>query len=257
MQSRPNDQIVWYRMVACIRCQFMRFTLAMNVQILTAIPGETAAYQLEKQLREAIIQLELLPGTRLSEQEIATRYGVSRQPVREALIALAKSNLVEIRPNRGTVVVRISVQQMLEARFVREAVETAVARRACESFDSWVLQRIKTNLEQQERAVAKGDHIAFADLDQQFHQMIAKGAGCTLAWSAIADMKAHTDRVCNLTLKYPDTRADLLTQHRAILDAIIARDADKAERIMREHLQSILGDLSTVESEFPDLFEQS
>src|SRR6187402_2376761 len=82
--------------------------------------GETTAAQVERDLRESIIRLELAPGTRLSEQEIATRMGVSRQPVREALIALGKSKLVDIRPNRGTVVVRISARQMIEARFVRE-----------------------------------------------------------------------------------------------------------------------------------------
>src|SRR5690606_18330416 len=68
--------------------------------------GASSAFQVERDLREAIIRLELLPGTRLSEQEIADRLGVSRQPVREALIALAKSKLVEVRSKRGTYVVK-------------------------------------------------------------------------------------------------------------------------------------------------------
>lgn len=227
----------------------------MNQEIPRSSLDRTAAARIERTLREAIIRLELLPGTRLSEQEIASHYGVSRQPVREALIALAKSSLVEIRPNRGTVVVRISVQQMLEARFVREAVEVAVARRACESFDPFMRQRIGTNLEQQAEAISTGEHDAFRILDEQFHVNIAKGAGCTLAWIAIADMKAHMDRVCNLTLERTEARRHLLDQHRAIIDAIDRRDADGAEAATRTHLHAILGDLAKIEAENRDLFE--
>src|SRR6478736_8937719 len=130
----------------------MTATKDMNLDSLKIETGETAAAQVERDLREAIIKLELAPGTRLSEQDIATRMGVSRQPVREALIALGKSKLVEIRPNRGTVVVRISARQMMEARFVREAIEVAVARRASESFDGWTRRRVDTILSRQKAA---------------------------------------------------------------------------------------------------------
>ena len=227
----------------------------MNVEIITSLPGESAASFVQRELREAIVTLELKPGARLSEQEIAGRYGVSRQPVREALIALAKSNLIAIRPNRGTVVVSISVQQMLEARFVREAVETAVVRRACQNFDSWVRERIETNLEHQRVALRAGNHDGFRALDEQFHQFIAKGAGCSLAWTAIADVKTHMDRVCNLTLKHLPAREMLLDQHRAIIDAIDAGDAELAHSEMAKHLQAIMVDLTKVEAEFPELFE--
>ena len=227
----------------------------MSVEPLSVAPDETTASRLEKEIREAIIRLELLPGARLSEQDLATRYGVSRQPVREALISLAKSNLVKIRPQRGTVVVRISVEQMLEARFVREAVESAVVRRACKHFDPWVRQRITSNLTQQQAAVKEGDHELCRRIDSRFHILIAKGAGCSLAWMAVADMKSHMDRVSNLTLMSADAREGLMKQHHEIIEAIDARDADRAERIMREHLQEILADLGEVEEKFPDLFE--
>lgn len=228
--------------------------LPMSLETLHIGADETTASQLEKELREAIVRLELLPGQKLSEQEIATRYGVSRQPVREALIALAKSNLVEIRPHRGTVVVRISIKDMMEARFVREAVERAVVRRACQSFDSWTRERIEINLSQQAKAIEDGNHNNFRMLDGQFHIMIAKGAGCSLAWTAIADMKVHMDRVCNITLTYPHAREPLLQQHRDIMAAIDARDAHMADAHMGTHLQSILANISELEEARPDLF---
>jgi len=227
----------------------------MNVESLKVETGETAAAQVERDLRELIIQLELAPGTRLSEQDIATRMGVSRQPVREALIALGKSKLVEIRPNRGTVVVRISARQMMEARFVREALETAVARRASESFDAWIRRRIDMIIARQKAAMEAQDHNAFRREDEQFHIALSEGAGCSLAWNAISDIKAHMDRVCNLQLRHPDSMMRLISEHEAIISAIDSRDADAAVTAMRAHLNGILSDLPQIEADHPDLFE--
>jgi DNA-binding GntR family transcriptional regulator len=233
----------------------MTATKDMNLESMKIETGETAAAQVERDLREQIIKLELAPGTRLSEQEIATRMGVSRQPVREALIALGRSKLVDVRPNRGTVVVRISARQMMEARFVREALETAVARRASETFDSWTRRRIDTIIGKQRMAMEAHDHNAFRREDEQFHIAIAEGAGCSLAWSAIADIKAHMDRVCNLQLRHPDSMMRLITEHEAIITAIDGRDADAAVAAMRAHLNGILSDLPQIEADHPDLFE--
>ncbi len=217
--------------------------------------GETTAAQVERDLREAIIRLDLAPGSRLSEQEIASRLGVSRQPVREALIALGKSKLVEIRPNRGTVVVRISARQMMEARFVREAIEVAVARRASESFDNWTRRKVDMILARQRAAEEIHDHNAFRREDEQFHIAIAEGAGCGLAWNAIADIKSHMDRVCNLQLRDPDSMKNLISEHEAIIVAIDSRDAEAAANAMRRHLNGILSQLPQIEAHNPDLFE--
>lgn len=227
----------------------------MGLENLKTETGETTAAQVERDLRESIIRLELAPGTRLSEQEIATRMGVSRQPVREALIALGKSKLVDIRPNRGTVVVRISARQMMEARFVREAIEVAVAQRASESFDSWTRRRVDMILSRQRAAEEMHDHNAFRREDEQFHIAIAEGAGCALAWNAIADIKAHMDRVCNLQLRHPDSMKNLIAEHEAIITAIDSKDAEAAAGAMRRHLNGILSQLPQIEASNPELFE--
>jgi GntR family transcriptional regulator, rspAB operon transcriptional repressor len=227
----------------------------MNLEIPKVDIGETTAAQVERDLREAIIRLELSPGTRLSEQDIANKMGVSRQPVREALIALAKSRLVEIRANRGTVVVRISARQMMEARFVREAIEVAVARRASISFDSFTRLKIDRILSRQKVALQTRDHNAFRKEDEQFHIAIADGSGCGLAWSAIADIKAHMDRVCNIQLRNSTSIELLIDQHQNIINAIDTGDADAAGEAMRLHLNGILDDLPQIESDNPDLFE--
>lgn len=219
-----------------------------------AVSQGSAAQRIESELRRLIVALELPPGSRLSEQELAERHGVSRQPVREALIGLARTRLVEVQPQRGTVVVKISVRKMMEARFVREAIETAVVRRACLSFDRQSRQRIEDLLEMQEQAARRDDHAAFQRYDELFHIALAEGAGCPLAWEAIQDIKAHMDRVCQLTLPGPEAMLPLIDQHRAIVAAIDAGDEEAADAAMRQHLTEILRALPRVEAEHPELF---
>ena len=214
----------------------------------------SAAQRIESELRRSIVALEVLPGTRLSEQDIAERHGVSRQPVREALIGLARMRLVEILPQRGTVVVKISVRKMMEARFVREAIEFAVVRRACSSFDRQTRERIDDLLGMQEDAARRDDHTGFQRYDELFHIALADGAGCPLAWEAVQDIKAHMDRVCQLTLPGADAMLPLIEQHRTIVAAVDARDEDAAADGMRRHLTEILRALPRLEAEHPELF---
>jgi GntR family transcriptional regulator, rspAB operon transcriptional repressor len=221
----------------------------------TVSSSSSAAFRVERELRRAIIDLELPPGTRLSEQDLASRLGVSRQPVREALIGLAKTRLVEILPQRGTSVVKVSVRKMMEARFVREAIEVAVVRRACESFDRAARETVEHLLDAQDAAAREGDHDRFRRYDEMFHRALSSGAGCPLAWRTIEDIKAHMDRVCILTLPGSDSMLPLVGQHREIIAAIDAQDADRADRAMSHHLSVILRALPRVEAEHPDLFE--
>ncbi|HSX70124.1 MAG TPA: GntR family transcriptional regulator [Pseudomonas sp.] len=226
----------------------------MVLDMQVADTSESAAAAVEKDLRRAIIELELLPGTRLSEQDIATRLGVSRQPVREALIKLAHSRLIEIRPHRGTVVARISAKEMTEALFVRQSVEDAVVARAAQNFDAWQRKRIATLLVKQEEAAANLDHAAFREHDEAFHIAIATGAGVGIAWVAIADMKTHMDRVCNMTLQGETDMRRRVREHQAIMKAIDEKDVEGARRAMAEHLSSILDALPDLETRHSTLF---
>lgn len=226
----------------------------MTLDIPVAETAESAAASIEKDLRRAIVELDMLPGTRLSEQDIATRLGVSRQPVREAMIRLANSRLIEIRPHRGTVVARISAREMTEALFVRQSVEISVVERAAQNFDPWERKRIETLMAQQEEDAATLDHARFREHDEAYHIAIAKGAGVGIAWIAIADMKSHMDRVCNLTLQNEADMARRVREHRAIMAAIDARDAEGAKAAMATHLGSILDQLPTLETKHAGLF---
>jgi DNA-binding GntR family transcriptional regulator len=220
------------------------------------VEGSTSvAHQLRAELLRAIISLELKPGTRISEVEVAERYGVSRQPVREAVIALAQTGLVRTMPQRGTAVVPISVSQMLDARFVREAIEVAVARQAARSILPQVRMQLDTIIAQQEIAVAASDRDTFFRYDEAFHAALCEGIGSATSWESIRNVKVHMDRVCSLTLKDADSMRPLVAEHRAILAAIDAHDEVAAATSMSTHLHGILTSLPTLEAEHPELFQ--
>ena len=216
---------------------------------------DSASHQIEQALRRAIVRLELPPGMRLSENEVALRFGVSRQPAREAMIALAKIGLVRVLPQRGTVVVKISIRQMMQVRFTREALETAIVRRACERFDPMIRASIELIMTAQRQSALANDHAAFQEHDERLHAAFAAGADAELAWRAVVDVKCHMDRVCHLTLWNSEVMLQLIAQHEAIISAIDAGDADRADTAMRHHLSEILRSLPSVLAERADLFE--
>jgi DNA-binding GntR family transcriptional regulator len=222
---------------------------------LKMLSSETVTRQVLRDLRRAIVTLELPPGTRLSEADIAQRYGVSRQPVREALIGLSSVGLVDVKPQRGSVVVKFSTSHMLDVRFIREAIEVAVVRRACASFDPNIRLELDDIVRQQRRALVSSDTDLFHSSDERFHMALARGAGCSLAWQTIEDIKVHMDRICRLTLLDATAIAPLVAQHEAILGAIDLRDAEAATAVMQEHLAEILKALPRLEQEHPHLFE--
>jgi DNA-binding GntR family transcriptional regulator len=216
---------------------------------------DSAALQIEQALRRAIVTLELPPGIRLSENEVALRYGVSRQPAREAMIALAKIGLVRVMPQRGTVVVKISTRQMMQVRFTREALETAIVRRACERFDPIIRSSLQSTIAAQRQAALDNNHTSFEEHDERFHAALAAGADAELAWRSVIDIKCHMDRVCHLTIQDRASMLHLVAQHEAIIAAIDARDADAADKAMRHHLTEILRALPRVLADRADLFE--
>lgn len=216
--------------------------------------GEPIARRVYRVLRQAIVTMQFSPGQALSEQEIADQLGVSRQPVREAFIKLSEAGLLTIRPQRGSFVVKISVKQVLDARFVREAVETAVVRKACETITPAGIAELRDLLKAQWDIADEPVPVRFLELDEAFHRAIAIGAECDYAWRIVEETKAQMDRVRYLSVPYATPIRRLISQHQAVLEAIVARDPVKAEAAMGLHLREILTSLPELEGKFPDLF---
>lgn len=223
---------------------------------LTLDPAEPLAAQIKKILVRRIVTNVLRPGERLSENELSSSLGVSRQPVRDALIRLAEAGLVRTLPQRGTEVTRIAIQSVYSGRFLREAAEVAVIREAAPKAEPSMIETMDRIIDAQELAVAKKDHPAFLALDDELHRTFAASIGHEDVWRTLQNVKLQMDRVRYLSL--PDTTPEeLLTkQHRAIVQALHARNPDKAETAVRKHLAELLRSLPLLLRNFPDYFEK-
>lgn len=213
--------------------------------------GQPLGAQLMAMLRARIIRGELAPGTRLSEAGIAAELQISRQPIREAFIKLAEEGLLEIRPQRGTVVPKISLRMVEDARFIREAIEADVVKIAAQQFDADRIATLDRLLLEQARTESVED---FITLDDQFHRHLAEGVGRSHAWHVIEALKAQLDRVRYLSVQqFPKDK--LVEQHASIVDAIRTHDPAQAEAAMRTHLGAIISDLPKIASERAEFFE--
>ena len=204
------------------------------------------------ELYRRIVEGTLPPGSRISEADTASRLGVSRQPVREAFSRLHKLNLVSITPNRATVVALVSETAVLQARFVRKALETEIARIAAQGIAEHWLDELARLVERQVVAIAADDRLGFHELDDAFHATICDAVGYGFAWTLIRESKAQMDRVRWLSLAFGAPTA--LDDHRRIVAAIRARDPEAAVAAVRAHLDRILRILAQVRGNHPELF---
>ena len=207
--------------------------------------------QLFQYIRGRIIRGEIPPGTRLSEAGVAGELRISRQPVRETFIKLAEDGLLEVRPQRGTLVPKISARMVEDARFVREAIEADVIKLAARTFGADQIDALDDLLAQQRRAATIP---AFVELDDRFHRALAEGAGRAHAWHVVEALKAQLDRVRYLSLQQFPKDA-LIEQHAAVVEAVRNGDAGAAEQAMRLHLRMITRDLPQIAAEHRDYFE--
>lgn len=213
------------------------------------------ARQVTRALRHAIVTMQLSPGEMLSEQDLARRFGVSRSPVREALIKLSEAGLVRVLPQRGTQVVKISRAGVEDARFIREAVECAIVREAAAKATPLMLAELNASLTRQRRAQRSRPTEEFLALDEEFHRLLAETAGRPAAWQMIEDVKPQMDRVRFLDMAKATPRHAVIAQHAVIVEAIKAGDPAAAEAAMRCHLSEILRSLPEIAVQYPELFD--
>ena len=207
-------------------------------------------------LRDLIVRAELAPGERLSETELGDRLGVSRTPVREALGRLRDDRLVEVRPQIGTFVARISPASVSDAQFIREALECTAVRVSAELADEESMAQIEENLRAQERAVARTDIDSWQLLDDTFHRSLCDLSGHPAVWPVNERAKSHLNRLRRLSLTMPDYLSTMVDAHRAVSDAVAIHDPDAAEVALREHLRAVLREVPRIREQHPDYFEE-
>lgn len=219
------------------------------------LPGDgPVVRRVARVLRDAIVTMRLAPGDKLSEQLIARQLGTSRQPVREALIRLAETGLVHVLPQRGTLVAPVTVADVLDAHFIREAIECALAREAAVRVDAPGLRRLRECMADQRRAARAGDGNAFFAHDEAFHRQVAEAAGRVAAWRVVEEVKPRLDRIRFFNMGQASRRTLVLRQHAAVVQALANADPAAAAAAMRAHLANVPQSLPDLVRRRPDLF---
>jgi DNA-binding GntR family transcriptional regulator len=216
----------------------------------------TAASRIHAELRAELLSLRRLPGETISEAEIALAYGVSRTPVREAILKLSDEGLVDIFPQSGIFVSRIPLAALPEAIIIRKALEETTARIAAEHATASQILKLRSILERQRESDAANDRDAFHQADELFHATIADVAGYPGIWTLIQQVKIHVDRFRRLTLPQTGRMTQVIAEHAAILAAMEAHDPAGATKAMAKHLERLLGDISATQTINPEYFEQ-
>lgn len=220
-------------------------------------PGSgPARIQVYAALRQAIVRGELEPGQQLSENVLAAQLGVSRTPVREAIARLRDDRLVEIVPQLGTFVTRISPAAVGDAQFIREALECSAIRRAAEVATDDDIARLHENLDSQERAEQADDLDAFYLLDDGFHRSLCDLSGHPAVWAVSDRAKSHLNRIRRLSLSVPKYLGQMVDEHRAVAAAVADHKPVEAESRLRHHLRMVLRELPGLRTRHPDFFEQ-
>jgi DNA-binding GntR family transcriptional regulator len=236
-------------------CKYTGTLADMRITHSRRLQAGSTSRQVYSALREAIIAGELEPGQRLSENELSERFGVSRTPIREALALLRDERFVQVVPQLGTFVTRISDAAVADAQFVREALECAAVRVAAERVQPGDIAALEGLLRRQEEVVAQNDHERFAVLDDEFHAAICELSGSGVAWEVAQRVKGHLSRVRRLSLPHPNYLRTMLVEHHDVLDALRRASPDDAESALRHHLRMVLSAVPALRAQQPDYFE--
>ena len=191
-------------------------------------------------MRADIVMGVLQPSDAIREADIAERLGVSRTPVREALLRLQRLGLVDIFPQSGTRVAPIRLEKVRAAQLIREAVEVEVVRRACRTASDAALAAIGHVIEDQLVAVQRNDMPRLFELDEDFHRAIYRAAGLDAVADELEDLKVHLNRLRYIGINWPRGADKVTEEHGEILAALTARDEEKAAKAMTRHLRAVL-----------------
>jgi GntR family transcriptional regulator, rspAB operon transcriptional repressor len=209
-----------------------------------------AAPQVFERLRSLIIALELPPGSALSRASLATRFGVSSTPIRDALMRLEEEGLVDVFPQHATVVSRIDIGLAQQAHFLRQALELEIVRML--AAKAALVADLDSLIARQQQFAKAGDFESFMAADNDFHAALYAAADKHDLWTLVRSRSGHIDRLRRLHLPSPGKAQDIVRHHRLIAKAIGAGAPDQAQKHLRAHLSGTLSDLDKIRAHHPE-----
>lgn len=213
---------------------------------------ETSREYASRVIREKIVSQELTPGSKISEAELAAQLGLSRTPVREAMIELNRIRIINVLPQKGIYVSLIDYALVEEAQFVRYTLECGVIESLCQiGLTPQQEGALVENLRLQEFYVQNPVRNRLFELDDEFHHMLFKYANREMAYELMRSISIHFDRVRNMSTNVEQDRdLSLVNEHWNVLEAIIKKDADAAHSYLVEHLGRYKYDAHYIKSHY-------
>jgi DNA-binding GntR family transcriptional regulator len=206
----------------------------LQVEILEKEKNQPIHQWVYQTLRNSIIKLILQPARQISENDVSEALGVSRTPVREAFIRLAEDGLINITPQKRSIISRIDLEQADEARFIRLAVEKAVLREACGRLTPADLGALEINLQAQESCREAQAFDRMLTVDNDFHRLIFRGCRKERSWLYLKKLDYNYDRLRVMVM--PQSIDRIVREHRLIRDLIAKGNADHVEEVLDGHL---------------------
>lgn len=217
------------------------------------LPRESSRDYALRNIKENIVNLELAPGSQISENELAAEMGLSRTPVREALIELSKVEILETYPQRRSTVSLIDYDLVEESRFMRYQLECAVAELVCVMAGPVDIERLNANIRLQSFYLDGTYTNELMALDNQFHGMLFEIAKKSRVFQLIQNLSIHFDRVRGLALS-AEKDLKVVQDHQELVEFIRQRDGAAARELMGVHLNRYRIDAAEIRKIYPQYF---
>lgn len=227
------------------------------MQMINRLQQETTREYVYRFLKNNIMTLKVTPGSALSEKDIADLLKVSRTPVREAFIQLSSEYLLDIIPQKGTYVSLIDLDNVEEAKFLRETLEKVVVDLACTEFPEDTILTLHHNLKLQELYLQEKNYDNFYEADESFHGTIFAGCKKARTWQLIQQMLTHYNRVRHLTTTVGYDLQILLKQHKALVSAIENKDIALGQKTINLHLDKVNFDIKDLLRDYTYYFKNT
>ncbi|MDK9710158.1 GntR family transcriptional regulator [Acidaminobacter sp.] len=226
----------------------------MKIDIFPQTEKTTVGEYVYDLLKMNIVRMKLEPGNRISENEISELLGVSRTPVREAFIKLSREGLLYILPQRGTYIAKIDLDQVEEARFIREVLESAVLKIVTQGISDEFLDRLDANLEEQQKCLVTRDLSKYFELDEAFHRIIFESVNKLRTWIVIDQVNTQYKRVRILSYTFDNMINSLIEQHAQLVEAIRLKNDEKAQLVIGNHIRKLIHEQADLKARYPKYF---
>ena len=227
----------------------------MNLEIGKQKDGTTVGDYVYEVIKTNIINLNMAPGNRVSEKEISDLLNVSRTPVREAFIKLAKEGLLYVLPQRGTYISYIDLGIVEDARFIRESLEKTVLKIATEKFPEELLDVLQENINTQKKLIEQRLFFEFLVMDEEFHKTIFMGCNKARTWSFIEQINSEYKRVRMLTFITDVNWENIIGQHMQILESIRNHEEQRAQEVINNHIKRLMFEQIELKEKYPQYFK--